>query len=72
MIGFVAIEVGEGAPLGCARCAKPTPAGYHPTDVIVARIAAEADTWQGVPGPNVVLTGPEPFAHPALPELVSA
>lgn len=72
MIGFVAIEVGEGAPLGCVRCAAPAPAVYHPTDVIVAQIAAEADAWQGVPGPNIVLTGPEPFAHPALPELVSA
>jgi MoaA/NifB/PqqE/SkfB family radical SAM enzyme len=72
VIRFVAIEVGDGAPLGCARCGASATPIYHPTDVVVARITAEADAWQSVPGPNVVLTGPEPFAHPALPELVSA
>ncbi|MBN1193543.1 MAG: hypothetical protein JXA36_07650, partial [Coriobacteriia bacterium] len=31
-----------------------------------------SDGWEGGPGPNIVLGGPEPFAHPELPAIVAA
>lgn len=72
VLEFVEIPVGAGASLRCARCgAAPEPA-YHATADVAARIAAVAADWTVGPGPNLTLTGPEPFDHPALPDLVIA
>lgn len=72
MLEFAIVEVGEGPPLGCRRCGAPSPQHYHPTDEVISGIHSAADASASVPGPNVVLTGPEPFGHPALPDLVAA
>ncbi|MRS11630.1 MAG: hypothetical protein EG823_00980 [Actinobacteria bacterium] len=65
MIEFVRISVGEGGPAGCGLCGSSPVAEYASADEVAARILAAA-------APNVVLGGPEPFAHPELPALVDA
>lgn len=72
MLEFAHVEVGEGAPLGCARCGAARVSVYYPADEVAARISAVVSAWTPAPGPNLVLSGPEPFAHPALPDLVTA
>ena len=72
MLGFIEIPVGDGAPLACLRCGGAPQAVYHATADVARRIAAVASGWTGGPGPNLVLTGPEPFGHPELPDLVIA
>jgi molybdenum cofactor biosynthesis enzyme MoaA len=72
VLEFVAVEVGEGSSLGCSRCGTLPPHTYHPTDEVTARIRSTVDAPTSAPGPNIVLTGPEPFGHPALPDLVAA
>ncbi|MBN2847684.1 MAG: radical SAM protein [Coriobacteriia bacterium] len=72
MIEFVRIEVGEGAPVRCAHCAPPVVAECRTTESILAEISAASAAWGDSPGPNVLLAGSEPFAHPELPALVAA
>lgn len=72
MIRFGTVAVGDGAPLGCARCTLPLSPSYHSAEDVTRALAAMAASWRDVPGPNVVLGGPEPFAHPQLPSLVAA
>lgn len=72
MILFHRVEVGEGTPLGCAQCAMPQTPAYHDPDSVESRLQSIADEPGRPPGPNVVLCGPEPFAHPRLPVLVAS
>ena len=71
MLRFAAVEVGAGEALGCVRCSPRGAPAYYPLDDIIDRIAAASGAWERLPGPNVVLCGPEPFAHPELPALVA-
>lgn len=70
MLEFARIAVGEGVTASCSRCGGTVPRSHFPTErvreAIVAAIAADGDPT----GPNVCLTGPEPFEHPELPRLV--
>lgn len=72
MLEFVEVVVGTGAPLGCARCVPQASPEYLPSSDIISGIRDVAAAWESGPGPNVVLGGPEPFAHPELPALVAA
>jgi hypothetical protein len=73
MIRFADVAVGTGPSCGCVRChPQRAETAYRATDQIVAEIAAVCAGWDGRPGPNVRLTGAEPFGHPELPALVSA
>ena len=72
MLRYAEVRVGGGAPLGCASCSPRSASAYDPSADVLARIAAVTKSWRGVPGPNVVLSGPEPFLHPELPALVAA
>jgi molybdenum cofactor biosynthesis enzyme MoaA len=72
MLRFARVEVGDGRPRGCARCAQPAHASYRPLAEVARAIDGLAAGWSDAPGPNIVLTGPEPFAHPELPGLVAA
>lgn len=74
LITFVQIAIGSGPGLSCARCAAQTSAmDVAPREAgqIVDEITDAARSWSHGPGPNVTFIGLEPFAHPALPELVS-
>ena len=73
MIGFVDVALGAGGGAGCARC-HPAQARitYRPVDEIAEEIASVCGSWVGRLGPNVRLTGAEPFGHPELPAIVSA
>ncbi|MDO8847727.1 MAG: hypothetical protein Q7W51_05000 [Coriobacteriia bacterium] len=71
MLQFAHIALGTGGGLTCTRCAPTPDAGYLPAAEVIARIQAVADGWTDGPGPNIVLGGPEPFAHPELPALVA-
>lgn len=72
MLEFVQVAVGEGMPLGCARCAAPVQPKYLPADEVIASVRAVAGAWDSAPGPNIVLGGPDPFGHPELPALIAA
>ena len=72
MLEFVGIAVGSGEALGCARCGDLSLPVYDATGDIVARIRDVAATWKAAPGPNILIDGPEPFAHPELPALIAA
>jgi len=72
VLEFAEVAVGTGEPLGCALCAaEAAPEYLHSSDISVSIQDALA-AWMSGPGPNVVLGGPEPFAHPELPALVAA
>lgn len=71
MLSFARIAVGEGTPLGCASCAAQREPRYYPASQVIEAVRAAVVDWEG-PGPNLLLAGPEPFAHPELPALVSA
>lgn len=65
--------MGSGATPRCVRCHGQRPEdGYRSEAEISAEIAAVCAAWSGLPGPNVRLTGAEPFGHPELPAIVSA
>ena len=66
------IPLGSGDGLTCTRCAPAREASYVPGTELENRIRTVAEGWAGGPGPNIVLGGPEPFAHPELPALVAA
>ena len=74
MIRFAEVLVGSGGgSCSCSRChgLSATPV-YRPLDELVDAITALAAAWEGRPGPNVRLSGAEPFGHPALPAIVAA
>jgi len=71
MLRFDSIRVGDGETLHCRRCGQSAPPAYHATAAIAERIRAAAAAWEGHPGPNIVLTGPDPFGHPELPALIA-
>lgn len=71
MIRFAQIAVGHGGEVRCSRCHGEAEAhSYRSGDEIVADIVTTVELWSGLPGPNVALTGAEPFGHPDLPTLV--
>ena len=73
MIRFVEIAVGTGGAVRCARCHGATAPVRYAAALGVARDIEDAvGSWSGAPGPNIALTGPDPFGHPDLPALVSA
>ncbi|MHB8761162.1 MAG: hypothetical protein ACYC6J_02040 [Coriobacteriia bacterium] len=72
MLEFARIAVGDGAPLGCISCEQPSVASYPPASELGRAIAEAVSGFSRIPGPNVCLTGPEPFEHPELPALVAA
>jgi len=73
VIRFTEVSMGSGAESRCARCHGPRQEDdYRPAAEISDDIAAVCAAWSGLPGPNVRLTGAEPFGHPELPGIVSA
>jgi hypothetical protein len=68
----VEVSLGRGGGTRCTRCGRREEGRYRPAFEISAEVEAACDAWGDVPGPNVALTGPEPFGHPELPQLVSA
>lgn len=72
MLEFVRVEVGEGSPPGCSRCAPAVPATYHDLDRLAEDIAHAVRTPSGSVAQGLLLSGPDPFSHPALPAVVEA
>lgn len=73
MITFVDVPIGTGGPPRCTRCnGLPSAAAHAGADDVEALITAAVAAWTGAPGPNISLTGPEPFGHPELPAIVAA
>lgn len=72
MLEFAHIALGTGDGLTCTRCALARAAEYLPTAELAIRIRAAVEGWAGGPGPNIILGGPEPFAHPDLPAIVAS
>jgi len=71
VIRFVEIPLGRGAACSCLRCTPQTDARFDSAESIGALVAEAASAWSDGPGPNVFFTGPEPFSHPELPDLVA-
>jgi hypothetical protein len=73
VIRFADVAVGSGGTCACAQCQREdAEREYRPLDEITAEIAAVCAAWEDRPGPNVRLSGAEPFGHPALPAIVAA
>ncbi len=73
MIRFADIPVGSGGETRCSRChGESGEVSYRPAAEIAAEIAMVCELWDELPGPNVALTGADPFGHPDLPALVGA
>jgi len=73
VIRFAHVSLGEGQRLVCKRCgAAATAPSARSVGDILAEIAEIAEEWDAPGGPNVFFEGFEPFAHPALPSLISA
>lgn len=72
MLDFAHIPVGEGAASRCARCGPGDGASYSPLERIREAVRAAIGACADPTGPNLCLSGPEPFEHPDLPQLVAA
>lgn len=75
MIRFAEVALGSGGGVGCTRCAdEPAVVAFRPVALIAAEIAEAVGAWpaDAGAGPNVSLTGSEPFEHPELPAVVAA
>jgi MoaA/NifB/PqqE/SkfB family radical SAM enzyme len=72
VINFVEIALGTGAACSCSRCAAPPAREFFSAEVVGSRIASVVAEWADGPGPNVMLSGPESFAHPELPGIVAS
>ncbi len=72
MIRFEDIAIGAGGGSRCRRCGVASAErSFRGFDEIAAEIAAVVGAWDASPGPNVLFTGAEPFAHDALPPLIA-
>jgi hypothetical protein len=72
VLHFAEVSLGAGRGVRCRRCHGTADAPtFLDASVLVDRIT-EAAAGTVAPGPNVALTGPEPFDHPDLPALVTA
>jgi len=72
VIRFADISLGTGGEVRCSRChGEQQPASYRSAAEIAPEISMACTLWDGLPGPNVRLTGAEPFGHPELPALVA-
>ncbi len=68
MIRFETIMLGEGEALSCRRCTTAKPSSeYTPVVEVKQRIT---DVLDDAKAGGVLLAGPEPMGHPALPEIV--
>jgi len=73
MIRFAEVMLGSGGPARCVRCHGPREdATYLPAAKLATSLRETCGSWEGRPGPNVMLAGPEPFGHPELPRVVGA
>ena len=71
MIDFIDVAVGTGGGVACERChGSAMPATYTRTTELLPVITQAVADSRTLPGPNLALTGPEPFGHPDLPTLV--
>ena len=72
MIRFRQIAIGTGAGPSCHRCSAAR-AGqfFRDADEIAADVVAAVGAWDASSGPNVSFLGAEPFAHDALPRLIT-
>ncbi|MDR3686944.1 MAG: radical SAM protein [Coriobacteriia bacterium] len=72
MLRFANIVLGESGAPRCVRCHRAEAETLRDASSILLAIGEAASTWPGGPGPNLSLTGAEPFHHPALFELLDA
>jgi MoaA/NifB/PqqE/SkfB family radical SAM enzyme len=72
VIRFVSVGIGSGGSVSCARCSpERQEPSYRPLDEVLVDVRRVCETWGAGTGPNIVLNGAEPFAHPDLPRIVS-
>jgi hypothetical protein len=72
VLRFVSVSLGTGRQARCGRCHGPAPEVAYRSAAEMAPLIAEAVAAAEAPGPNVELTGPEPFDHPELPAIVAS
>ena len=72
MIEFVDVSLGDGPKVRCSRCAtSPEHAAFRSGEEVVAQAATACEGWDRGTGPNIRLTGTEPFTHQELPRIVT-
>lgn len=72
MLRFAHIPIGDGEGVTCARCSRSADDSFFSVERIAHEIAHTASVWREAGGVNVALIGPEPFKHPALPQVVAS
>jgi len=72
VLRFADILLGEGDAVGCRHCRSQHTVTLRDASEVLADVRTAARTWADGPGPNLALTGAEPFAHPALASIISA
>lgn len=72
MIEFAEVDIGTGRTAACVRCGTTPERSLLASATILTALSTTAASWSDGPGPNVMFVGTEPFAHPELPQLVSA
>ena len=73
MIRFEDVSIGHGGVVRCTRCPSVTDdePSFRTAEDVVAEASVVCGAWRSGAGPNIRLTGAEPFAHPELPRIVS-
>jgi hypothetical protein len=74
VIAFADVALGVGTGVRCNRCAAPAVVSeptFRPAEEVLADASSVCGSWSAGAGPNVRLTGAEPFGHPELPRIVS-
>lgn len=73
MLPFARVEVGLPSERRCRLCDPCRAAAtWRSVPDVAAELREIVSEWTAPVGPSVVLCGPEPFAHPSLPEIVAA
>ncbi|MFA5844458.1 MAG: hypothetical protein WC971_06480 [Coriobacteriia bacterium] len=71
MLHFAEVPIGRAGALHCRRCTTGGGETLRDVSDVAADIAAAVRDWDDGAGPNVSLTGIEPFRHPALADLIA-
>jgi len=64
--------LGAGGTLGCRRCQESSSESLRNASEIIADLRDAVGAWDNSPGPNISLTGAEPFHHPSIAEIVAS
>lgn len=69
---FAHIALGEGPGLTCTTCTPDPASRYFSAPEITHEVARVTSACDEGAAPNLCFVGPEPFMHPALPQVIAS